>query len=85
MKNFTFLKPVFTAGMLILLAIIAIANLLSFKYLSKSVGTVWFIMIQEIAVLLAYMITRNFNNADTVIWPFAKKWWPSTSKEDDNV
>ena len=79
MKNFTFLKPVFSQGMLIFLVLIALANFFSFSYLQGK-EVLYFILIQEAQIIVAYAITRMVDKDDKVIWPFAKKWWPEESK-----
>lgn len=75
MKNFTFLKPLFTVGMLVFLVIITLLNFLIFKYLGNW-STVWFIAVQELGMVVSYVIAKGFIGSDTIPWPFAKKWWP---------
>jgi len=75
MKNLEFLKPIFTLGMLVILAFILIVNLLIFKYIPSGTGAFWFVTIEELAVVLGYIISRNLKDPDKVVWGFAKKWW----------
>lgn len=75
MKNLEFLKPVFSLGMLIVLAFLLIANLFIFKYVSNGLSAIWFVLVEELAVLFGYVIARSLKNPDEVIWGFAKKWW----------
>ena len=80
MRNFKFLKPLFTVGMLIFLAVMTLMNLLIVKYLGDW-STLYFIIIQEVGMILAFVIAKGFEGSDTVIWPFAKKWWPEILKD----
>ena len=77
MKNFKFLKPAFTVGMLVLLSFLLIANLLIFKYIvGAGMGAAWFVAVEELSVILGYVVAKGFGNSDSIPWSFARKWWP---------
>ena len=75
MKYFTFLKPVFSLGMLVFLSYMVLASFLIFKYLGTSVGAFWFVIVYSLSACVGYVVARALGNPDGVIWPFARKWW----------
>lgn len=81
MKNFTFLKPVFTVGGIIFLVLQFIVLLLIFKYIGASLGAAWFIAVLLFSSFVGFIIANGFEKSNHIPWGFARKWWPEEIKD----